>query len=60
MTPEEQAGYIPEYESRREPIDCPNCCTLMLEGGKCPECDHVGDGSCTCDHCLMAESEDEE
>jgi hypothetical protein len=41
-------------------IRCPNCESLMNQNGPCPECEHHSDGDCTCDHCLMSESEDEE
>ena len=39
---------------------CPNCYTLMDPEGQCPECDHKGDGSCTCAHCLMTDCDNDE
>jgi len=42
------------------PMRCPNCDSLMNANSPCPECDHIdNDATCTCDHCLMQDDDDD-
>jgi hypothetical protein len=40
-------------------IACPACDRGMALGGRCVNCGHEDDGACTCDHCLMAEDDED-
>lgn len=41
-------------------IICQACQALMVPGGTCEECGHEDDATCTCDHFLMQDDDEEE